>query len=144
MIRATAAQGRSIRSAMGSKATIKHIEFWVSDFEGSLEFYKGIFKIIGWNWIEENAFSNGEIKIYFIEQPGIKSQNSAGPRHICFLANSHRIVDDLAQFLLKNNGNIIRGPLKSQYKDRSYYTVDFKDPDGYIIEVATKSVKLKK
>lgn len=124
---------------MGNKAAIKHIEFWVSDLKRSMRFYEGILSIIGWNCIGENAFSNGQTKIYFIEQD-FKSQKTIGPRHICFMASSHKAVEDVADFLIRNKSDIIRGPLKSRYKDRRAYTVDFRDPDGYIIEVATKSV----
>jgi len=128
---------------MGSKATIKHIEFWVHDVKHSMRFYKGIFDILGWNHIEKNAFSNGQTKIYFVEQ-SVRLQKTIGPRHICFLANSRKVVNEVARFLINNKRSIIRGPLESHYKNRSSYTIDFRDPDGYIIEIATKSVVLQK
>ncbi|MDD5291010.1 MAG: VOC family protein [Patescibacteria group bacterium] len=128
---------------MGNKAAIKHIEFWVSGLKRAMKFYKGVFKLIGWDCIEKNAFSNGQTKIYFIEQE-VKLQKTIGPRHICFLASSRKVVEDVANFLIKNKSDIIRGPLESHYKNKSSYTVDFRDPDGYIIEVATKSVALRK
>lgn len=131
-----------MRNAMGNKATIKHIEFWVSDLKRSMRFYTGVLSIIGWNTIEKNAFSNGQSKIYFIEQD-VKSQKTIGPRHICFFASSRKAVDNVGQFLTKNSYSIIRGPLESHYMNRSSYTVDFRDPDGYVIEVATKSVVLR-
>ncbi|KKR43329.1 MAG: hypothetical protein UU10_C0019G0008 [Parcubacteria group bacterium GW2011_GWF1_40_6] len=118
--------------------TIKHIEFWVSKLAVSLNFYENLFQVIDWQKINENGFSNGETKIYFIEQP-FGFIKSAGPRHICFLAESRSVVDKVAEFLISNNGNIIRGPVDYIYKNKTAYTVDFKDPDGYILEVATKS-----
>lgn len=124
---------------MENKTTIKHIEFWVSNLECSIKFYEKILGLIGWEKIEFNTFSNGETKIYFVEQ-NVKSEKTAGPRHICFLAVSQEVVDEVAKLLLEIQADIIRGPLESQYKDRSSYTVDFRDPDGYVIEVATKSV----
>ncbi|MDD2807091.1 MAG: VOC family protein [Patescibacteria group bacterium] len=127
---------------MPEKATIKHIEFWVSDLEHAIKFYESIFKIVGWKKVESNAFSNGETKIYFIEQD-VKLATTVGPRHICFLASSRKIVNEVASFLTKTKGDIIRGPLESPYKNRSSYTVDFRDLDGYIIEVATKATALK-
>lgn len=126
---------------MGNKAAIKHIEFWTSELKRSMKFYNGILSMIGWKEIENNTFSDGQTKIYFIEQD-VESLKTIGPRHICFLASSRKEVDDVGQFLTKNNHNIIRGPLESQYKNRSSYTVDFRDPDGYVIEVATESVTL--
>lgn len=134
-----AAPAKSIRIAMGNKAAIKHIEFWVSSLERSIRFYEGIFKIIGWEKAESNAFSTGETKIYFIEQD-VKSGKTVGPRHICFLADSQKMVDEVANLLLEIKADIIRGPLESRYKDRSSYTIDFRDLDGYIIEVATESI----
>ena len=124
---------------MKNRAVIKHIEFWVSDLKRSMKFYKGIFRIIGWDYIENNAFSNEETKIYFVEQK-VRTQKTIGPRHICFLASSRKMVNEVANFLIKSKADIIRGPLGSQYKNRMYYTVDFRDPDGYVIEVATKSI----
>jgi catechol 2,3-dioxygenase-like lactoylglutathione lyase family enzyme len=128
---------------MGNKAAIKHIEFWVSNFKRSVKFYKGVLEIIGWSHIEKNAFSDGQTKIYFVEQD-VKLQKTIGPRHICFLANSRAEVNSVGKFLDKNSYNIIRGPLNYHYKNKNSYTVDFRDPDGYVIEVATKSVALRK
>jgi len=128
---------------MENKATIKHIEFWVSNLERSIGFYEGIFGLIGWDKTESNAFNNGETKIYFVEQ-NVKPEKTIGPRHICFLVASQNVVDEVAGFLLKIQADIIRGPLESKYNDRSSYTVDFRDPDGYIIEVATESMILRK
>ena len=125
---------------MENKTIIKHIEFWVSNLKKSLEFYKGFFAILGWELIEEKGFTNGETKIYFVEQL-VSFNKNVGPRHICFLAESRELVDEIGNFLKANNSFIIRGPIDSGYKGRSSYTVDFKDPDGYILEVATKSSK---
>src|SRR3989338_9675697 len=118
---------------------IKHIEFWVSDMKCSTKFYKRLFHIIGWKQTERNAFINNQTKIYFIEH-NVKAQKTIGPRHICFSANSRKIVDDVGKLLTKNKHDIIRGPVKSSYKNRSSYTIDFRDPDGYVLEVATKSI----
>jgi len=134
---------KKIKSVIENKATIKHIEFWVSNLERSIKFYEGIFRLIGWDKIEFNAFSNGEIKIYFVEQD-VKFEKTVGPRHICFLAASQKIVDEVAKLLVEIQADIIRGPLESQYQDRGSYTVDFRDPDGYVIEIATKSIVLRK
>ena len=130
------------KSVMENKAGIKHIEFWVSSLKRSVKFYERIFELIGWDKIESNAFSNGETKIYFIEQ-SVKSEKTVGPRHLCFLALSRKVVDEVAELLLRARADIIRGPLEVQYKDRSSYTVDFRDPDGYVIEVATESTAIR-
>ncbi len=128
---------------MVNKALIKHIEFWVSDLKRSMKFYKGIFDVLGWDLVEKNTFTNGQTKIYFLEQK-VKIQKTIGPRHICFLAISRKVVNEVGDFLVKSDHKIIRGPMESKYKNRSSYTIDFRDPDGYVIEVATKSVVLEK
>lgn len=119
---------------------IKHIEFWVSDLEKTLEFYRQLFALIGWQEIGDSSFSDGNTKIYFMERDTHFNDN-IGPRHICFLADSREIVDKVGARLKNTKAAIIRGPLDSHYQDRISYTVDFKDPDGYILEVATTSEK---
>ena len=125
--------------SMQNKSGIKHIEFWVSDLSASLKFYEQLFVLIGWKKVDVNAFSDGITKIYFTERVAAL-QPSLGPRHICFLADSIEMVNVVGELLKTQHVSIIRGPLESWYKDRSSYTVDFKDPDGYILEVATRSM----
>lgn len=120
---------------------IKHIEFWVSNLEKSLNFYSQLFSLIGWDQIDKNGFSDGNTKIYFIQE-AVSFNKNVGPRHVCFFADSKKTVDRVGEFLKSVNAFIIRGPLESKYKDRVSYTVDFKDPDGYIIEVATKAINI--
>ena len=115
---------------------IKHIEFWVSNLEISIDFYHELFRIIGWEQVDSNGFSDGTTKIYFREQKLI-SQSTIGPRHICFLAESRDIVNTTAEYLKKTQVTILRGPIEMEYKSKKSYTIDFKDPDGYILEVAT-------
>lgn len=119
-------------------AGIKHIEFWVSDLERSVIFYKKLFDIIGWEQNDQNGFRCGNTKLYLVEKL-VSFQENIGPRHICFEADKKDFVDQVATFLKNNNTSIIRGPLEYTYKGSAAYTVDFKDPDGYIIEVATRS-----
>lgn len=116
-------------------AGIKHIEFWVSDLKRSLDFYGQLFPLIGWQKFDESSFTGGGAKIYFVEKNVTFVQN-VGPRHICFFAESRIAVDQVGDFLKKAGAPIIRGPLESSYHGRTSYTVDFRDPDGYILEVA--------
>ncbi len=119
---------------------IKHIEFWVSDLNKSLLFYKGLFDLIGWEQYDPNGFRCNMTKIYFVEKD-VSFNTNIGPRHICFEADSLEIVEKVAEFLKSQNLPVIRGPIEYTYKDNIAYTVDFKDSDGYIIEVATRSHK---
>ena len=120
--------------------SIKHIEFWVSNLEKSLAFYKKLFAILEWTQVDKNGFKSDGTKIYFIEQP-VTAIKTVGPRHICFRATSREIVNQVGQLLQESELPIIRGPLEYTYESRHAYTVDFKDPDGYILEVATESVE---
>jgi len=117
---------------------IKHIEFWVSDLGKAMRFYAGLFEIIGWEQASENGFKTPGMKIYFREYRDLVMQKSLGPRHICFGANGRAMVDHVGEYLKECNARIVRGPLaiEGERYSKGYYTVDFFDPDGYILEVA--------
>ncbi|WP_374702520.1 VOC family protein [Bacillus sp. M6-12] len=117
------------------KPGINHIEFWVSDLEKSLAFYSGFFETIGWNRLNKTAFSTGTIEIYFKEAK-VSRKDTAGPRHICFQAVERSIVDEVYLYLKKQNAEIIRGPIDADNYSQGYYTIDFRDPDRYVLEVA--------
>lgn len=117
---------------------IKHIEFLVSNFEKTMYFYAGLLKIIGWKQVSENAFKAGDTKIYFKENRNETMRRSLGPRHICFGAESRKVVDEVGEYLKRQDYRIIRGPLEIEGEkySKGYYAVDFYDSDGYILEVA--------
>ena len=119
----------------GMNAGINHIEFWVSDLKRSLEFYEPVFKTVGWSKLGEGEFSSGSCVVYFIEQ-AVKRVDAVGPRHICFQAGSREQVDAVAEILTQRSAVLIRGPLEMPQYSQGYYTIDFRDPDGYVIEVA--------
>jgi len=117
------------------KPGINHIEFWVSDILKSMKFYTSFLTLIGWEKISEVSFSNGSMVIYFLEMKGIEKLKSLGVRHLCFQAVKKEQVDQVYEALLTEHTDFIRGPLLMPYS-REYYTVDFYDPDGQVIEVA--------
>lgn len=126
---------------------IRHIEILVSNLEKSMDFYSKLFSIIGWEKVNSNDFKYGDTKIYLKESRLLKRDveskqfDKLGPRHICFSANDTDMVDSVGKFLSGNNSKIIRGPLEvfnNWHPNGGYYTVDFYDPDGYILEVACK------
>jgi hypothetical protein len=60
---------------------------------------------------------------------------------MCFNASNTEMVDVVGQFLGECKAEMIRGPLEvfdDYFPNGGYYTVDFYDPDGYILEVACK------
>lgn len=115
---------------------IHHLEFWVRDWKRSGPFYDGLFRRVGWEKMSPNAYFYGETEIYFIERPQMKRQDSLGPRHICLHAGNRETVEEVARWLQQQEVEIIRGPVEMPQYSPGYYTVDFRDPDGYIWEVA--------
>lgn len=127
---------------MDCRPGLNHIEFWVSSIEQSVPFYDGLFSLIGWKKLNKTAYSSGAIEIYLVEQKGIERQDALGPRHLCFQAINQEMVDDVGGWLKDNGYSVIRGPVEQPYSE-GYYTVDFRDPDGYVLEVAyTPSMEL--
>ena len=113
---------------------IRHIEVWVSDLERSLAFYDGLFPLIGWRRVDENGYACGETKLYFLQR-SVERQDSIGPRHVCFHAERRSIVDDVAAYIRTTGCELIRGPMVGPDSRNGTYTVDFRDPDGYVLEV---------
>lgn len=117
------------------KSGINHIEFWVSDIKRSVLFYNTFLSLIGWEKISSNSFSDGTMVIYFIERKDDQKIDSLGMRHLCFQAIEKKQVDEVHKALLNLSAKIIRGPIPMPYSE-GYYTVDFYDPDGQVLEVA--------
>lgn len=113
---------------------IRHIEFWVSDLQKSLDFYKELFRVLKWDHVDENGFSKEGTKLYFLEMKNLSDHSGvAGPRHICFQADDKATVDEAAK-LPEVASRILHGP-EVIHVGGSYMLV-FRDPDGYILEVA--------
>ncbi|MET1057357.1 MAG: VOC family protein [Pedobacter sp.] len=117
------------------KPGINHIEFWVSDLRQSMNFYNSFLPLIGWKKISDVSFSTENMVIYFQEMKEIKKLRSLGVRHLCFQAVEKGQVEEVCSAMVAQQANIIRGPLLMPYS-KEYYTLDFFDPDGQVIEVA--------
>ena len=121
---------------------INHIEFWVKNLEESIGFYSELFPMIGWYALNRTSFSCGHHEIYFKEMP-VALHDSLGVRHICFHATSREVVDQVGKWLRSRKADVIRGPQEMPQYDATYYTVDFRDPNGFVLEVAhTPGIKL--
>ena len=114
---------------------INHIEFWVKNLEESVRFYSELFPLIGWHALNQTSFSCGQHEIYFKEMP-ISFHENLGVRHVCYHATSREVVDAVGEWLRRQNADIIRGPLEMSHYSAGYYTVDFRDPNGFVLEVA--------
>lgn len=93
--------------------------------------------MIGWYALNETSFSCGQHEIFFRQMP-VAFYDSLGVRHICFHAVSREVVDQVGEWLQRQHAEIIRGPqeMPYYYYSASYYTVDFRDPNGFVLEVA--------
>lgn len=117
------------------KPGINHIEIWVSNVDASIEFYSPIFKELGWRKVGTAAFATDSLEIYFKESD-VQHNTSLGVRHICLQATTRGQVQAVASYLQSTSVITIRGPVEMAHYSPAYYTVDFHDPDGLIIEVA--------
>ncbi len=114
---------------------IKHIEIAVSNLQKSLDFYDKLFETIGWKKVDRNGYVCGNIKVY-LKQWNYPRGNTLGARHICFWAKDRAMVDRAGECVKRAEVKMIRGPLLVPEYSPDYYTVDFYDPDGYMLEVA--------
>lgn len=114
---------------------LHHIEFWVADLRRSLQFYEALFGLLGWTRDGPHGFRGGGTEIYFVERP-VRAVDGAGPRHLCFRASSRETVDAVGRLVRSLGLEVIRGPVEVPAYHPGYHTVDFRDPDGYVLEVA--------
>jgi len=47
-----------------------------------------------------------------------------------------RKLNEVADFLSSTKVKVIRGPIEMNHYSEGYYTIDFYDPNGFIVEVA--------
>lgn len=115
---------------------IGHIEFWVRSLEESLPFYRDLFACLGWKQLRDVGFSSGTHEVFFSETPHeVKGGARYGPRHICFHTESREVVEQVEALLKRYELEMIRGPQEMSSTEGSS-TVDFRDPNGFVIEVA--------
>ncbi len=117
-------------------ACINHIEIWVSDLDRSQKFYGKLLQMVGWKKVMDNAWACDQSQLYLREEKSTSRILSLGVHHLCFQADSREKVDEVGQWLLSAGGKIFGGPIGMENYAPGYYTVDFYDPDGMILEVA--------
>jgi glyoxylase I family protein len=130
---------------------ISHVDLVVSSIEQSLCFYRGLLGPIGWTGLRQAVGEQGETIYYLsVEGPGLAAlglrekrsdspgtpydRYSVGLHHLCFDVPSRRVVDERAQWLRANGGQIESDPAEYDYTP-GYYAVFFYDPDGIKLEL---------
>jgi catechol 2,3-dioxygenase-like lactoylglutathione lyase family enzyme len=118
-------------------AAIHHIELTVSDIARSTTFYAALFHELGWKALRPTMFIRDGCEVYLKEVKGAElAATRAGPRHVCFGAESRDVVDRVAATVRTLGAAVLRGPQAMPEYSPTYYTVDFRDPDGFVLEVA--------
>ena len=121
-----------------SASAIHHIELSVSDLGRSTEFYAALFRELGWKPLRATMWILDGCEVYLkeVKPSGDPSGAHFGPRHVCFRAPSREVVDRVSSVLRSLGAVVVRGPVAMPQYSPTYYTFDFHDPDGFVIEVA--------
>jgi catechol 2,3-dioxygenase-like lactoylglutathione lyase family enzyme len=114
---------------------IHHIELTVSDRTASSRFYGPLLSALGWKELRPGTYLKDGCEIYMQESRTAATERSFGPRHVCFRAGSRAEVDRVGEILRGLGARILRGPQAMPEYGATYYTVDFRDPDGFVLEV---------
>jgi catechol 2,3-dioxygenase-like lactoylglutathione lyase family enzyme len=119
---------------------IDHISVRVSNIKKSKVFYNKFFKFLGFKILDEYedamGWTNGKTR-FWIGAADAKAKNrkyrigDIGFHHYAFELRNRKDVDDLYQFLKKNDVCIVDPP--DEYYE-NYYAVFFLDPDGLKLE----------
>jgi catechol 2,3-dioxygenase-like lactoylglutathione lyase family enzyme len=129
---------------------IDHLDLVVSDFEASLQFYRGLLGPLGYVREGEIRGERGERVVYLNRSDGAGSisirerQSDAHPvpydryavglHHIAFQAPSRAVVEERARWLSGHGATIESPPQEYDYTP-GYYAVFFHDPDGIKLEI---------
>lgn len=121
-----------------------HIKITVKNFQKSKIFYTQLFGQLGFTQIadkkESSAWSTKEGFGIWISQAKNPEQTyvfgSPGLHHICFKAESRKLIDELYSLFVAQDIFIFDKPQTYPQYTPNYYAVFFADPDGIKIEVA--------
>jgi catechol 2,3-dioxygenase-like lactoylglutathione lyase family enzyme len=117
-------------------SAIHHIEMSVSSLARSRDFYAALFRDLGWTELQPTMWIQDGCEVYLKEvKPDEGAGARPGPRHVCFRAQSREVVDNVARTVRSLGAAVLRGPQPMPQYSPTYYTVDFRDPDGFVLEV---------
>jgi catechol 2,3-dioxygenase-like lactoylglutathione lyase family enzyme len=120
---------------------IDHLVLSVGDFARSKAFYGKLLGFLGFklkhSYPDMAGWSNGKT-LFWIAQADARGKKrryrkgDIGFHHNAFELSSRKDVDELGEFLAKNEMTIVDPP--GEYYEPSYYAVYFTDPDGMKLE----------
>ena len=124
--------------------SIDHVVLTSSDLKKTVEFYKNVLEMeMKEDFVEEDNslryslhFGNQKINIHEVNNiffPHAKNVKS-GTLDICFI--SKKKVSYWQNKLLKNNINLIEGPLERSGATSKIISIYCHDPDGNLIEIS--------
>jgi catechol 2,3-dioxygenase-like lactoylglutathione lyase family enzyme len=131
-------------------ALIRHTDLVVTSLSRSLDFYRGLFSVLGWNEYTTVKGERGETIIYLGGPQGFQDgalglrerlnrshspydRYSVGLHHLAFNAPSRDDVDRCGDWLIRRGAAIESGP--EEYYLLPYYAIFFYDPDDMKLEV---------
>jgi catechol 2,3-dioxygenase-like lactoylglutathione lyase family enzyme len=131
-------------------ALIRHTDLVVDSLPRSLDFYRGLFSVLGWNEQTTVRGERGETITYLGGPNGFQDgalglrerlsrsdcpydRYSVGLHHLAFNAARRNDVDRCGEWLVTREAVIESGP--EEYYRLPYYAIFFYDPDGIKLEV---------
>lgn len=127
---------------------VHHVDLVVRSVERSLPFYRELLGPLGWHSISEVEGERGET-IWYLSGPGTSigirasqpaelggpyDRYSVGLHHLAFEVASRGVVDERAEWLVREGVEIESPPREYAYSP-GYYAVFFYDPDGLKLEI---------
>ena len=130
---------------------IDHIVLRVSDFEVSRRFYDRLLSFLGfveeWDLGRTVGWNNGVTMVWVVEAaPGAQAHRTGdiGFHHYAFELDSAEAVDELADFLKREEVQIVDAPADYPSYGEGYRAVFFLDPDGLKLEAMYFLEKVKR
>jgi catechol 2,3-dioxygenase-like lactoylglutathione lyase family enzyme len=122
---------------------IAHVMLTVSNFEACQPFYEKLLVFLGMRPIinvdgflycvgGRTAFGIMKAEERYAKERFV--QFRVGLHHVCFRARERAHVDEIHEFLKKQDATIVHPPEEGPYAP-GYYSILFEDPDGIRIEV---------
>ena len=124
-------------------AGIAHVQLTVNDLQRAMRFYEKVLGFLGMRPVVKAAnglyMIGGKTAIMVTRSPEQSrgdrfDQRRIGLHHLCFRARSREDVDELYQFLVREDVKIVHAPEEGSWAP-GYYSLLFEDPDGIRLEV---------